>query len=52
MQDGLYIITYIAPGYKETTFPVTEIQLSQELILKPSQELTADQKETYLLMHR
>ena len=44
MQNGLYIVTYITPGYEETAFLGTDIytQMSSQSARMLSQELTAD----------
>ena len=58
MSNGLYIVTHVAGGYEETAFAVTDINMpnAEEEAYVPKKperpELTEDQKEVYMLMHR
>jgi hypothetical protein len=49
MDDGLYVVSHIADGYRETAFPSTE----QHTLTEPDEaELEIREKERYLLYHR
>lgn len=60
MHEGLYIVTHVAEGYGETAFAsidtnmqdATEEALMQTKPKRERSELTEDQKEVYMLMHR
>jgi hypothetical protein len=58
ISNGHYIVTHVVGGYKETAFAVTDINMPNAeeeayVLKKPKQlELTKDQKEVYMLMHR
>jgi Reverse transcriptase (RNA-dependent DNA polymerase)/gag-polypeptide of LTR copia-type len=62
MNDGLYIVTHVAEGYEDTAFagaianeaePVNvDMQDAVEHVERDEPELTLNEKEYYLLMHR
>ena len=49
MDDGLYIVSHIAEGYRKTAFPSTEQYTPAEF---DEAELKGGKKERYLLYHR
>jgi hypothetical protein len=54
MNDGLYIVTHVAEGYKNTAFAgvISDKTVNmQDTVEHDEPELTLSEKEYYLLMH-